>query len=91
MAHRIPGARFRLGRLLVATALLTALLASHISGGHTPLPGAAASAAGVESPGAGHGPAALGGPAAERYAPAAIDPTLGPPSNLVLTPLDSTS
>jgi hypothetical protein len=90
MVRSLPGARLRLARLTVATVLLAALLVSHVFGAHTLLPGAPARAATVDGVGAGHAPSLLAGAAGRPAPPAAIDPTLAPPSNLVLTTLDST-
>ena len=82
-------------RLLVCGVLLAVLLVTHATGTRAfslapsalGQPAALAALAGIV---AGHDHASAAGAIAPLSSGAAIDPTLGPPSNLVLTPLDST-
>lgn len=93
-SHRRPGLRQR-GWLPLCGVLLTSLLVVCSPGSRAGSPasdafGAPAWLAAAAGAAAGHhhgaDPAAIVPPSG----PAAIDPALGPPSNLVLTPLDST-
>src|SRR5215211_6690043 len=80
--------------LPICSVALMALLLAHSTGMHhfSPLPHdlePPAALAAVGPAADGHHPSSLGA-GTQRSSPAAIDPTLGPPSNLVLTSLDST-
>jgi hypothetical protein len=95
MPDHLLGQLRRLGWLFICGVLLMALLVTHSTGTRAFWPTAnvlgqpAALAAGAGMP-AGHDHASAAGAIVPTSGAAAIDPTLGPPSNLVLTPLDST-